>query len=52
MYLNGSPGNTFALTRLWQVNPDFLANSFRELYNKDATTLTRILDVVQELKVR
>ncbi|KAI8335037.1 CCR4-Not complex component, Not1-domain-containing protein [Chlamydoabsidia padenii] len=51
MYLNGNPGSTFALTRLWQVNPDFLANSFRELYNKDATNLTQILDVVHELNI-
>ncbi|KAI8097006.1 CCR4-Not complex component, Not1-domain-containing protein [Halteromyces radiatus] len=51
MYLNGNPGSGFVLTRLWQINPDFLAKSLLELYSKDATTLTRILDVTHELKI-
>ncbi|ORZ05070.1 CCR4-Not complex component, Not1-domain-containing protein [Absidia repens] len=51
MYLNGNPGSTFVLTRLWQINPNFLSKSLLELYSKDATTLTRILDIAHELKI-
>ncbi|ORZ15115.1 CCR4-Not complex component, Not1-domain-containing protein [Absidia repens] len=50
-YLNGTPRSVLALTRLWQINPDFLTKSLLELYNKDATTVTRILDIVHELKI-
>ncbi|CAO3593285.1 unnamed protein product [Absidia cylindrospora] len=51
LYLNGTTRSVLALTRLWQINPDFLVKSLLELYNKDATTLTRILDIVHELKI-
>lgn len=51
MYLNGTPGSSLALSRLWKVNPDFFSKSLLELYSKDATTLTRILEVVRDLKV-
>ncbi|KAI8341463.1 CCR4-Not complex component, Not1-domain-containing protein [Chlamydoabsidia padenii] len=51
MYLNGTPGSTFALTRLWEINSDFLAKSLLELYTKDGTNLDRILDVVHQVKI-
>lgn len=38
-------------TRLWQLNGNLLLSGFLDLYNKDATTLSRILDVAQDLKV-
>lgn len=51
LYLGGNAGSAFVLTKLWQVNPEFLTKSIFEMYGNDATSLSRILDIAHELKV-
>ncbi|RUP46545.1 hypothetical protein BC936DRAFT_146826 [Jimgerdemannia flammicorona] len=51
IFLNGHSGSSLVFTRLWQLNPNLLVSGFLDLYNKDATSLSRILDVAQDLKV-
>ena len=50
-YLNGNANSSLVLSKLWLVNPDFLVKSMLEMYGTDATTLSRILDIIHELKV-
>lgn len=52
MYLKGTTSSPLVLTKLWQVNSDFFIKSILELYGNDGTSLSRILDIVHELKVR
>lgn len=52
LYLGGNAGSAFVLTKLWQVNPEFLTKSIFEMYGNDATSLSRILDIAHELKVK
>ncbi|RUS35473.1 CCR4-Not complex component, Not1-domain-containing protein [Jimgerdemannia flammicorona] len=51
IFLNGHSGSSLVFTRLWQLNPNLLVSGFLDLYNKDATSLSRILDVAQDLKI-
>ncbi|KAI7885612.1 Not1-domain-containing protein [Lichtheimia hyalospora FSU 10163] len=51
MYLKGTPSSPLVLTKLWQVNSDFFIKSILELYGNDGTSLSRILDIVHELKL-
>ncbi|RUS19853.1 hypothetical protein BC937DRAFT_86816 [Endogone sp. FLAS-F59071] len=51
VFLNGHSGSSLVFTRLWQLNYNLLLSGFLDLYNKDATTLSRILDVAQDLKI-
>ncbi|KAI7854467.1 CCR4-Not complex component, Not1-domain-containing protein [Circinella umbellata] len=50
-YLNGNASSSLVLSKLWLVNPDFLVKSMLEMYGTDATTLSRILDIIHELKL-
>ena len=38
--------------RIWQIQPSYLTNAFRDFYHENALNITRILDVAQDLKVR
>lgn len=37
--------------RIWQIEPTYLTNAFRDFYQEDPLNITRILDVAQDLKV-
>ncbi|KAG0182584.1 hypothetical protein DFQ29_003364 [Apophysomyces sp. BC1021] len=51
VYLTGNASSALVLTKLWKVKPDFFIKSVLEMYTKDATSLTRILDFTHELKI-
>ena len=51
VYLGGNAGSALALTKLWQVSPEFVISNILEMYTSDATSLSRILDIAHELKV-
>lgn len=38
--------------RIWQIEPSYLTNAFRDFYDENPLNITRILDVAQDLKVR
>ena len=51
MFLAGHSSSTLVLTRLWQVNNNLFIEGCLEMYKKDAMTVSRILDIAQDLKV-
>ncbi|KAF7728004.1 hypothetical protein EC973_006769 [Apophysomyces ossiformis] len=51
IYLTGNTSSTLVLTKLWKVKPDLFIKGVMEMYSKDATSLTRILDFTHELKI-
>jgi CCR4-NOT transcription complex subunit 1 len=51
VFLSGHANSLLVMTKLWQIAPDLLLTSFIEFYNKDATSISRTLDIAQELKV-
>ena len=52
MFLTGHSSSTPVLTRLWQVNSNLFIEGCLEMYKKDAMTVSRILDIAQDLKVK
>ncbi|CAG8494332.1 7474_t:CDS:10 [Funneliformis mosseae] len=50
MFLAGHSSSTPVLTRLWQVNSGLFIEGCLEMYKKDAMTISRILDIAQDLK--
>ena len=52
MFLAGHPNHQLVFMRLWQIQPTYLANAFRDFYEENSRNVTRILDVAQDLKVR
>ncbi|RKP10666.1 CCR4-Not complex component, Not1-domain-containing protein [Thamnocephalis sphaerospora] len=51
VFLVGHPNSSLILSRLWTLNGTMLVSGLREMYKKDANTLSRILDVAQDLKI-
>jgi len=51
MFLAGHPNHQLVFMRIWQIDPSYLTNAFREFYEEKQTNITRILDVAQDLKV-
>ncbi|CAM0140611.1 CCR4-NOT core subunit cdc39, variant 2 [Umbelopsis sp. WA50703] len=51
VFLSGHANSLLVMTKLWQIAPDLLMTSFIEFYNKDATSISRTLDIAQELKI-
>ncbi|CAG8523976.1 14374_t:CDS:10, partial [Acaulospora morrowiae] len=51
MFLAGHSSSTPVLTRLWQINSNLFIEGCLEAYKKDAMTISRILDIAQDLKI-
>lgn len=51
MFLLGHPNHQLVFMRIWQIQPSYLTNAFRDFYHENALNITRILDVAQDLKV-
>ncbi|KAJ3184471.1 hypothetical protein HDU85_001776 [Gaertneriomyces sp. JEL0708] len=49
-FLTGHPNAGFILPRLWQANSGLCVTGLLHLYAKDPSSLSRILDVAQEMK--
>lgn len=52
MFLAGHPNHQLVFMRIWQIEPTYLTNAFRDFYDESPLNITRILDVAQDLKVR
>ncbi|KZT03564.1 Not1-domain-containing protein [Laetiporus sulphureus 93-53] len=51
MFLAGHPNHQLVFMRLWQIEPTYLTNAFRDFYDESQSNITRILDVAQDLKI-
>ncbi|TFK46033.1 Not1-domain-containing protein [Heliocybe sulcata] len=51
MFLAGHPNHQLVFMRIWQIDPPYLTNAFRDFYNESPLNITRILDVAQDLKI-
>ncbi len=51
MFLGGHPNHQLVFMRIWQIEPTYLTNAFRDFYTENPLNITRILDVAQDLKV-
>ena len=51
MFLAGHPNHQLVFMRIWQIQPAYLTNAFRDFYDESNLNITRILDVAQDLKV-
>ena len=51
MFLGGHPNHQLVFMRIWQIEPTYLTNAFRDFYTDNPLNITRILDVAQDLKV-
>jgi CCR4-NOT transcription complex subunit 1 len=51
MFLAGHPNHQLVFMRIWQIEPTYLTDAFREFYEENNLNITRILDVAQDLKV-
>jgi CCR4-NOT transcription complex subunit 1 len=52
MFLAGHPNHQLVFMRIWQIEPTYLTDAFRDFYEENPLNITRILDVAQDLKVR
>lgn len=52
MFLAGHPNHQLVFMRIWQIEPSYLTNAFRDFYEENPLNITRILDVAQDLKVK
>ncbi|KAK7023882.1 Not1-domain-containing protein [Favolaschia claudopus] len=51
MFLAGHPNHQLVFMRIWQIEPTYLTNAFRDFYEENPLNITRILDVAQDLKI-
>ncbi|EJF62472.1 Not1-domain-containing protein [Dichomitus squalens LYAD-421 SS1] len=51
MFLAGHPNHQLVFMRIWQIEPAYLTNAFRDFYDESNLNITRILDVAQDLKI-
>ncbi|KAL0577902.1 CCR4-NOT core subunit cdc39 [Marasmius crinis-equi] len=51
MFLAGHTNHQLVFMRIWQVDPTYLSNAFRDFYEDNQLNITRILDVAQDLKI-
>lgn len=52
LFVMGHSSSSFILQRLWQSNSQVVVTAMINIFNRDHHSLSRILDVSQELKVR
>ncbi|KAJ1565991.1 hypothetical protein HK096_005111 [Nowakowskiella sp. JEL0078] len=50
MFMLGHPNSGFVLPRIWQNTPKLTISVLLAMYNKEPTSLSRILDISQDLK--
>jgi CCR4-NOT transcription complex subunit 1 len=50
VFFLGHPSHQMIFWRLWQVDKTLVAQRFLEHYHQDSLTITRILDITQELR--
>ncbi|KAI8909736.1 CCR4-Not complex component, Not1-domain-containing protein [Gorgonomyces haynaldii] len=50
LLIGGHPHAPIVLPRVWQLAPDVFASGLVLLYSEDPTSISRILDIAQELK--
>ncbi|EDR11008.1 uncharacterized protein LACBIDRAFT_141130, partial [Laccaria bicolor S238N-H82] len=51
MFLAGHPNHQLVFMRIWQIEPSYLTDAFRDFYDENPLNITRILDVAQDLKI-
>ena len=51
MFLAGHPNHQLVFMRIWQIEPTYLTDAFRDFYDENPLNISRILDVAQDLKV-
>ncbi|KAF8226250.1 Not1-domain-containing protein [Tricholoma matsutake] len=51
MFLAGHPNHQLVFMRIWQIEPTYLTDAFRDFYEENPLNITRILDVAQDLKI-
>ncbi|KAJ4501745.1 Not1-domain-containing protein [Lentinula lateritia] len=51
MFLAGHPNHQLVFMRIWQIQPTYLTDAFRDFYQENPLNITRILDVAQDLKI-
>ncbi|KAH9911414.1 Not1-domain-containing protein [Fomitopsis serialis] len=51
LFLAGHPNHQLVFMRIWQIEPTYLTNAFRDFYEESPLNITRILDVAQDLKI-
>ncbi|KAF9070373.1 Not1-domain-containing protein [Rhodocollybia butyracea] len=51
MFLAGHPNHQLVFMRIWQIEPTYLTDAFRDFYTENPLNITRILDVAQDLKI-
>ncbi|KAJ3741975.1 Not1-domain-containing protein [Lentinula detonsa] len=51
MFLAGHPNHQLVFMRIWQIQPTYLTDAFRDFYEENPLNITRILDVAQDLKI-
>lgn len=51
MFLAGHPNHQLVFMRLWQIEPTYLTDAFRDFYEENPLNISRILDVAQDLKI-
>ncbi|KZT74256.1 Not1-domain-containing protein [Daedalea quercina L-15889] len=51
LFLAGHPNHQLVFMRIWQIEPTYLTNAFRNFYEESPLNITRILDVAQDLKI-
>ncbi|KAI0807086.1 Not1-domain-containing protein [Fomes fomentarius] len=51
MFLAGHPNHQLVFMRIWQIEPAYLTDAFRDFYDESNLNITRILDVAQDLKI-
>lgn len=51
LFLTGHPNSSLVLAKLHKINPSMLVGGLLEMYEKDKNSISRILDIAQDLKV-
>ncbi len=50
-FLLGQPSSSIVLPRIWNLNPNIMMLCMVEMHRRDASCLSRLLDVAQDLKI-
>jgi len=51
MFLANHPNSSFVLHKLWAINRSLVMRGMVDMYAKDPTCLSRLLDVAHDIKV-
>ncbi|KAI0637267.1 Not1-domain-containing protein [Trametes polyzona] len=49
MFLAGHPNHQLVFMRIWQIQPGYLTDAFRDFYQESPLNITRILDILDSL---